>query len=309
VLIGGAPAARKGDLATCPSGVGAIKLGNPTVLIGNQPAARRTDPTAHGGKIVLGFDTVLIGNPACDENGNPLEIPPACAYLTKGGTVEAPEADFVRHSTPTTIGPGTPMPYTFPGDTKPQAAIAYPVNVRGKWVTVVVPADTRGKDLPTVQQIANGLGGISDEQLRETNRVVLSPNRNPEDAAWEKEYGIPGFRSAAVAGDHEITFFPGSNGGSANVDATMIHEAGHLYAEKLWKDPANEAAWEKAMADDGRSTSTYADASSAEDFAEACVMYALSKGTPCEATARKLFPNRYKELDRLFPGGFPRRRP
>lgn len=35
-------------------------------------------------------------------------------------------------------------------------------------------------------------------------------------------------------------------------------------------------------------------------------MYALSKGTPCEATARAMFPNRYRELDRLFPKGFPK---
>jgi uncharacterized Zn-binding protein involved in type VI secretion len=36
-------------------------MGSPTVLIGNQPAARMLDPTAHGGVIVLGLPTVLIG--------------------------------------------------------------------------------------------------------------------------------------------------------------------------------------------------------------------------------------------------------
>jgi hypothetical protein len=306
VLIAGAPAARKGDLATCPDGAGAVTRGNPMVLIAGQAAARQTDSTAHGGKITGGCPRVLIGNPLLDADGNRFSIPPECAYLTKGGTVEAPERYFTQHRTAATVGPGTPTTHKFPGDTSPRPAISYPVEVRGKKITVIAPADATGKGLPSVQQVANGLGGISDEQLAETDRVVLSPNRNPEDAEWERAYGIPGFRSAAVAGDHEITFFPNSDGGNANVDATVIHEAGHLYGQKLWKDPANEAAWKAAMAADGRSVSTYADASEAEDFAESCVMYALSLGTPCEATARKLFPNRYKELDRLFPHGFPR---
>ncbi len=57
---------------------------------------------------------------------------------------------------------------------------------------------------------------------------------------------------------------------------------------------------------DPQSPSEYSDAAIDEDFAESCVMYALSKGTACEATARAMFPNRYRELDRLFPNGFPK---
>jgi uncharacterized Zn-binding protein involved in type VI secretion len=62
VLIGGMPAARVGDMATCvgpPDTI--IPPGSPTVLIGGMPAARMGDMTAHGGSIVLGFPTVLIG--------------------------------------------------------------------------------------------------------------------------------------------------------------------------------------------------------------------------------------------------------
>jgi uncharacterized Zn-binding protein involved in type VI secretion len=61
VLIGNQPAARQGDLATCVGPPDAIALGAPTVLIGDQPAARQGDPTAHGGVIVAGLATVLIG--------------------------------------------------------------------------------------------------------------------------------------------------------------------------------------------------------------------------------------------------------
>jgi uncharacterized Zn-binding protein involved in type VI secretion len=61
VLIGGMPAARVGDMATCVGPPDAIALGCFTVLIGGQPAARMGDMTAHGGSIVLGCPTVLIG--------------------------------------------------------------------------------------------------------------------------------------------------------------------------------------------------------------------------------------------------------
>lgn len=60
VLIGGLPAARVGDMATCTGPPDVIILGSTTVLIGGMPAARMGDTTAHGGTIVLGCFTVLI---------------------------------------------------------------------------------------------------------------------------------------------------------------------------------------------------------------------------------------------------------
>jgi uncharacterized Zn-binding protein involved in type VI secretion len=60
VLIGGLPAARMGDQATCTGPPDAILLGSLKVLINNQPAARMGDPTSHGGVITLGCMTVLI---------------------------------------------------------------------------------------------------------------------------------------------------------------------------------------------------------------------------------------------------------
>lgn len=61
VLIGGMPAARVGDMATCVGPPDTIAMGSATVLIGGMPAARMGDSTAHGGTIVLGCPTVLIG--------------------------------------------------------------------------------------------------------------------------------------------------------------------------------------------------------------------------------------------------------
>ena len=61
VLIGGMPAARMGDSATCVGPPDTIAKGSATVLIAGQPAARMGDTTAHGGIIALGCPTVLIG--------------------------------------------------------------------------------------------------------------------------------------------------------------------------------------------------------------------------------------------------------
>jgi uncharacterized Zn-binding protein involved in type VI secretion len=61
VLIQMLPAARVGDMAICVGPPDTIVLGSFTVMIGNQPAARLGDTTAHGGNIVLGCFTVLIG--------------------------------------------------------------------------------------------------------------------------------------------------------------------------------------------------------------------------------------------------------
>jgi uncharacterized Zn-binding protein involved in type VI secretion len=61
VMIGGQPAARVGDLATCTGPPDTIAVGSPTVMIGNQMAARQGDLTAHGGVIAMGCPTVQIG--------------------------------------------------------------------------------------------------------------------------------------------------------------------------------------------------------------------------------------------------------
>ncbi len=61
VLVGGLPAARVGDMATCVGPPDVIAVGSSTVMIGGMPAARMGDLTAHGGTIVAGLPTVIIG--------------------------------------------------------------------------------------------------------------------------------------------------------------------------------------------------------------------------------------------------------
>ena len=61
VMIGYMPAARVGDTATCTGPPDTIAMGSVTVLIGYMPAARLGDMTVHGGVITVGCPTVLIG--------------------------------------------------------------------------------------------------------------------------------------------------------------------------------------------------------------------------------------------------------
>lgn len=73
-----------------------------------------------------------------------------------------------------------------------------------------------------------------------------------------------------------------------------------MYSKSIWPNDAAWQPWQNAMKADGRSPSTYADSSKDEDFSESLVMYQLSKGTPCEAPAKVLYPHRYAMLDNLL---------
>lgn len=61
VLIGGMPAATLGNMCTCAGPPDVIAKGSAGVFIGGKPAARMGDSTVHGGVIVAGCPTVLIG--------------------------------------------------------------------------------------------------------------------------------------------------------------------------------------------------------------------------------------------------------
>lgn len=62
VLAGGVPVAVVSDVATCAGPPDSVACGSATVLAQGKPAARLGDSTAHGGVIVAGMPTVLIGS-------------------------------------------------------------------------------------------------------------------------------------------------------------------------------------------------------------------------------------------------------
>jgi uncharacterized Zn-binding protein involved in type VI secretion len=72
VLIGGQPAARLGDFATCVGPIDAIATGCPTVMIGGLMAAHLGDLCAHGGTVTMGCPTVLIDETSIGPGGLPV---------------------------------------------------------------------------------------------------------------------------------------------------------------------------------------------------------------------------------------------
>ena len=229
-------------------------------------------------------------------------IPEGCEYLNKPYTVEAPKKNFDNIRSKAAADKGKPGKHKFPGDAKESDAIIHEVDVKGRKVKVIMPKNPpKGKHLPSVEQIADALGTVPGEQLDSFDQVVVSPNQNPDDAYWAKEYNKPGFSSAATGGSGGVTFYPkGTPWSQEFVDSTMIHEGGHTYSQKLWKDAKKKKQWEDAIKSDPKSPSKYADSSVGEDFSESLVMYSLSKGTKCEAAAKALYPKRYEILDGMF---------
>jgi uncharacterized Zn-binding protein involved in type VI secretion len=286
-----------------------IVIGSPTVLIHGQPAARwLSDKTACGALLgdvkLAAMRTVLIGDFGLGA-GPGGTVPAQCAYLDKPYVVTAPRPDFDRIRGTYTLSPGKPDKHLFPGDWLFRSgAVVHEVEVQGRKIEIIMPKSgaPAGKYLPTADQVAQSLAAVPGPQLGSIKQIVVSPNRNPADAHFEEEYGIKDFTSAASGGPGGVTFYPHPTSiGQADVDRELIHEGGHTYSVHLWDDSVKKDAWEDAIKKDARSPSTYADSAPTEDFSESLVMYSLSKGTPCEDYAKKLFPARYDELDKLFP--------
>lgn len=319
VLIGGRPAARMGD-STVHGGV--ITLGCPNVLIGDFGmggiAALVALPPLVLAQFMSGMSAPMariMKQAIANANGSPaasriastpladVSVPPPCAYLSKADTVEASKTDFDRIRKPATLSAPKAIKHKFPGDTAEQDALEYEVEIDGKKKKLIMPKNAppgKRKALPTAQQVADAMGAVPGPQLDKMDQVEISPNPNPEDAYWAKEYNDPDFVSGATGGTSGVTFYPADSWSQESTDSTMIHEGGHAYSQGLWEDDKKKKAWEQAIADDGQSPSTYSDNASTEDFSESLVMYSLSKGTDCEATAKKLYPNRYAVLDDLF---------
>jgi uncharacterized Zn-binding protein involved in type VI secretion len=305
VLIGNQPAARRGDFAACVAGPDSITQGSRTVLIGGQSAARLSDKCAHGGAVMLGMPTVLIGDPPVGPDGRVFQIPPECAFLKDfGNQATGGKLDRLRDHYASTAP--TPVDVTIPGDAGPTRMLKRDVWIRGHKVTVYEPPGgaPAGKWLPDGDGVTKSLATLSDEQLRNTKEVYIVPHDGPLTAG--------GSHPVADYHDGKVRYFPrGEAHPQSDVDWAFQHETGHAYSlNEVWKrDPAAREAWKKAIADDRRSVSAYGNTNEVEDFAEFTLLYADVAGTPCEASARAMFPNRFREMDKLFPRGIAQRNP
>lgn len=135
--------------------------------------------------------------------------------------------------------------------------------------------------------------------------------RNPDDAHWEKVYGIPGFRSFATGGQGSIQLWANGHLGPDRVRSvafrSLAHEAAHNLDDAL--GPAVNAKrysigqeWEQARLQDAVSSgklwvSLYAEQSRApwEDFVDSVILYLIDP-----STFWRVFPRRAEVLRRLI---------
>jgi hypothetical protein len=80
-------------------------------------------------------------------------------------------------------------------------------------------------------------------------------------------------------------------------DNRVTHEVGHSYQETFWRSKADVEDWRSAASADARSPSPYAATNPGDDFCEFLILYNATKGTACEETTRKLYPNRWAKLE------------
>ena len=121
VIIGGQPAARAGDRATCAGPADLISQGSPTVFIDGRPAARVGDRCGHTGLIVTGCSTVIIGNGVSSSES--VSGPVTAADRWRGG------GRLPRTGEPS---PGSPPPTSPSSPTTPEDPAATPPSGSGK---------------------------------------------------------------------------------------------------------------------------------------------------------------------------------
>lgn len=240
-----------------------------------------------------------IGSPGSQ---GPLQTAPvvlasgACSFLNprSSGTVRAPQEAFDRlrsnSGSATVSSPQSKASQSWRDGTS-SAAVEQVITIDGRPIAVVRPtdADATGKNLPTTAQLAEALRAIPASQRALSNRIVLSPRAHPN--------STPSKTIAGDAGSGEITLFPLSASQSQNdFDNRLTHESGHNYQGSLWNSGAAVQQWQVAATADNRLPSPYAGDNAGDDFCEFGILYNTARGTPCEAAARQLYPNRWVKM-------------
>jgi hypothetical protein len=225
-----------------------------------------------------------------------------CAFLNprnkEGDTVRAPgdALERLRRNSPAatiSAAQATKEPYAWPDKSTSPAALELEIQIGNQKIKVFRPApnDGKGKNLPTDQQLAIALRAIPEVQRACTKAITLSPKPSPE--AVQGKYIIAG-----DGGSGTIDLYPvHAQQTQQDFDNRVMHECGHNYAEKVYGNgPEGVQAWKIAFEADTQSPSWYA-GFDGEDFPEFLILYNTVKGTPCEETAKQMYPNRWKKMD------------
>lgn len=170
----------------------------------------------------------------------------------------------------------------------PSNAEQHFATMSGRRLEIIRPAGTN-PTLPTVQQVCDALQAVPSTHRQHTTKVMLCPTPHPNSTSRSTVGG--------EAGAGEVTFFPLSTAITQNdVDNRMMHEIGHNLQGSLWHSAADVAAWTAVATSDPQAPSVYAQTNFGDDFCEFLIIFNTVRGTPCELTARRLFPQRWDKM-------------
>ncbi|MCE7875305.1 hypothetical protein DYH09_33755 [bacterium CPR1] len=210
---------------------------------------------------------------------------------------------------------------------------SYDVEVGSDKFRMTLSASLDGQAEQFARELLQEYVKIPQHMRHVLKEVRINDGPNPADKEWEKRYGIPGFSSAAAAGNGGITFFNGAkHQGRSTIAHAFVHEFGHLVGQQVeenqdtwleWLLPRRfdsqryPDGWEKAMKADGKAVDggqpvvgadgkerQYSESSPAEDFAEAFQEYVKAhlQGKEALAKFQATYPYRAKILADIFSG-------
>lgn len=221
-----------------------------------------------------------------------------CSYLNPlpSGTVTAPKEVFDRlradSSGATVSAPKPKASHTWANGSR-SAAVEQDIVIDGQRILVTLPtdADAKGKNLPTMKQLAEALRAVPAAQRAFTKKVFLSPVPS-NDTTPQRTVG-------GDAGSGEMTLYPITEGqDQEDFDNRVMHESGHNYQESLWSGGKQAVTdWQVAANADDRRPSPYAAQNTGEDFCEFNILYNAAKGTKCEEVAKKIYPHRWAKRE------------
>ncbi len=176
----------------------------------------------------------------------------------------------------------------------------YSVALDGTPIQVSLPEES-GRQANTLARIAD-YAAETPRGLRPALKTVdVEAGANPADEYWARQYGMPGFVSAATGGGGNITFWHGDDYLGRG---TFNHEMGHLVGGALNQRSANPQrgangevlsvpqGWPSAAAEDHRRVSSYGSVHINEDFAESWTRF---------QAARRAGPKALRSFTRAFP--------
>jgi hypothetical protein len=226
--------------------------------------------------------------------------------------VAAARAQPVTRRVPYNIGMPTDVP-NHPFKSGVADAKAYNVDVGGQHIPVTVPA-APGPTNHTVEEVTKALAGLPAANRAIITDVTVNPGANPMDTFWRAQYGTTSFNSFMTAGSEgKINIFNTPNWqDQATLDASLLHETGHIASFRAWGDTETDprwVPWASAVKSDGVVPSRYARNNVHEDFAETLVTYQGALGTLAEPELKALMPERYRLMDAFLTTTPPARTP